>query len=226
LAGYYSKDAILELSWATPGSSAAFGHLILMTVACLTSAYSFRVLLAVFYAPNNARKSELRTPGVPLTMVIPLCILALGSIFAGYLLSDRVIGWGSDMWGNSLVPSPGTSQRVRSHMIPVWVSRLPLGTVFLGFFLAYVFIWPLPTCAESYWKKRYLFLQARWGFDLVWNQQISMNILQLGALSWASLDKGMLEVLGPRGVTQKIRNWLVPSLQKMQTGAVHDYALL
>jgi hypothetical protein len=71
-----------------------------------------------------------------------------------------------------------------------------------------------------------LFLQARWGFDLVWNQQISMKVLQAGSVCWASLDKGVLELLGPSGISQKVTGWLVPSVQKMQTGAVHDYALL
>nr|AVX48195.1 NADH dehydrogenase subunit 5 [Hariotina reticulata] len=226
LAGYYSKDAILELSWATPGATAAYGHLILITVATLTSAYSFRVLIAVFYAPRNARKTELRVPGVPFTMVVPLCILALRSIFRGYLLSDGLIGWGTSLWGNSIVTAPGTTYAVRSHMIPVWVALLPLVTVFLGAYLAYVFIWPLPYCAESYWKKAYLFLQTRWGFDLVWNQQISMKVLQFGSISWTSIDKGILELIGPRGISQKIMGWRVPSVQKMQTGAVHDYALL
>jgi hypothetical protein len=75
------------------------------------------------------------------------------------------IGWGTSFWANSIVSSPGTSSAVRSHMIPVWVSFLPMATVFLGLFLAYVFVWPLPTCAETYWKKAYLFLQARWHFD-------------------------------------------------------------
>jgi NADH-ubiquinone oxidoreductase chain 5 len=57
----------------------------------------------VFYAPNNARKSEVRTSGVPLTMVVPLILLAIRSIFRGYLLSDALIGWGTDFWANSIV---------------------------------------------------------------------------------------------------------------------------
>lgn len=228
LAGYYSKDAILETSWATRGSLSAYGHQVLMTVACLTSAYSFRVLLAVFYAPNSAKKSEIRVPGVSYTMSVPLCILAIGSIFRGYLLSDALIGWGTDFWGNSLLISPRTTRSVRSHMIPVWVSALPLVTVFLGLLMAYVFVstGPLPFCTETYMKKIYLFFRTRWGFDLVWNQQISLKVLQQGSISMASLDKGVLELLGPRGVTTKVTNWILPSVQKLQTGAVHDYALL
>jgi NADH:ubiquinone oxidoreductase subunit 5 (subunit L)/multisubunit Na+/H+ antiporter MnhA subunit len=101
-----------------------------MTVACLTSAYSFRVLLAVFYAPNTAKKKNLSVPGQSLTLILPLCILAIGSIFRGYLLSDALIGWGTDFWGNRITLSPRTNNRIRSHMIPVWISRLPLLTVF------------------------------------------------------------------------------------------------
>lgn len=226
LAGYYSKDAILEQAWATPGAAAAYGHFILMTVAALTSAYSFRVQIAVFYAPTNARKTELRAPGVPLTMVIPQILLAIGSVYRGYQQSDGLIGWGSSLWGNSIVAAPATGYAVRSHMIPVWISALPQVTVFLGQFLAYVFLWPQPWCAESYWKKAYTFLRARWGFDYVWNQQMSMKVLQAGSICWASIDKGVLELFGPRGISQKVTGWRVPSVQKIRTGAVHDYAQL
>jgi len=45
LAGYYSKDAILELCWATPTAGGAYSYSILMIVAAFTSAYSFRVLI-------------------------------------------------------------------------------------------------------------------------------------------------------------------------------------
>lgn len=226
LAGYYSKDAILELAWATPGAASAYGHFLQMTVATQTSAYSFRVQIAVFYAPRNARKTELRAPGVPLTMVFPQIIQAIGSVFRGYQQSDGLIGWGSNLWGNSIVAAPATGYAVRSHMIPVWISALPLVTVFQGQFLAYVFLWPQPWCAESYWKKAYTFQRARWGFDLVWNQQMSMKVLQAGSICWASLDKGVQELFGPRGISQKVTGWRVPSVQKQQTGAVHDYALL
>ena len=228
MAGYYSKDAILELSWASSGSLSAYGHLVQMTVACLTSAYSFRVLFAVFYGPNTAKKKNITVPGQSLTLVLPLCILAIGSIWRGYLLNDALIGQGSDFWGNSITVSPRTNNRMRRHMIPVWRNLLPLFAVFQGRICAYVFVstGPLLFCAETYWKKVYLFLRTRWGFDLVWNQQIRMKVLQAGRISWKSIDKGVLELQGPRGITTKATSWLVPSLQKLQTGSVQDYALL
>lgn len=226
LAGYYSKDAILELAWATPGATGLYGHFILMTVAALTSAYSFKVLLASFVLSPNARKTELSHPGLSLTMLFPLSILAFLSITAGYLLNEALIGWGTSFWGMSLQVAPSTLYAVDSHMIPVWASWLPLASVFIGLALAYSYTWPMPWCAEKSKKAIYLFLQSRWMFDYVWNQQVAAPVLKLGSYTWASLDKGFLEILGPRGLTRAVSEWAVPSVKQWQTGAVQDYALV
>lgn len=226
LAGYYSKDAILELSWATPGAAGVYGHVVLMTVAALTSAYSFKVLLASFVFVPNARQLELSTPGLTYTMFVPLMILAVLSITVGYLFSEALIGWGTGFWNVSLQTSPAILDTVSSHIIPIWISWLPFLCVFVGLGLAYSYAWPMPWCAETSQKTIYLFLQSRWMFDYVWNQQVAAPILTLGSFTWASLDKGFLEVLGPRGLTHAVCNWAVPSIQQWQSGAVQDYALV
>jgi len=226
LAGYYSKDAILELAWATPGVEASFGHFLLMTVAALTSAYSFKVLLASFVLTPNARRTEVSQPGLTFFMMIPLVVLAFFSVVAGYLLNDPLIGWGSSFWNISLQVSPVTLHSINSHMIPVWSAWLPFATVFIGLGLAYTYMWPMPWCAEKVQKTLYLFLVSRWMFDQVTNQQVAAPVLQLGTYSWSSLDKGFLEVLGPRGLTNTVSGWAIPSMKKWQTGAVQDYALV
>lgn len=226
LAGYYSKDAILELAWATPGATGLYSYIVLMTVAAMTSAYSFRVLVAAFGTTPNARRLELSAPGVPLTMALPLILLAAGSIFAGYAFNDALIGWGTPLWQSSLTVAPGTVYAVESHMIPTWASWLPLFTVFLGLAAAISFTWPMPWCAEWGWKTFYLFLQARWQFDFVWNQQVALPVLALGSQTWALIDKGILEVLGPRGLSNFFETWAIPNMRQWQTGTVHDYALM
>lgn len=226
LAGYYSKDAILELSWATPGPVGSYAYYALMFVAALTSTYSFRVLYGAFGAEPNARRLELTKPGVPYTMGVPLILFAAGSIFWGYILSDAAVGWGSPFWQNSITVAPGTLFSVESHMIPVWAALLPFFSVFLGLFAAIAYIWPLPWFAEGFLKTIYLFFVARWQFDFVMNQQIAAPILSLGAQTWVFVDKGILEVLGPRGVSSAVTDWAVPRVHYWQTGTVHDYALL
>ena len=226
LAGYYSKDAILEAAWATPGPLGSYAHFMLLSVAAMTSAYSFRVLVACFADSPNARKAEVSTPGVPYTMSVPLVVLAAGSIFAGYAFSDVLIGWGSPVWQNAITGAPGTLYAVESHMIPTWAGWLPLASVFVGLALAISYVWPLPLCASAQAKALYLFLQARWHFDFVWNGQIAAPALITGAKTWALLDKGILELVGPRGVSTAVSSWAVPTVHRWQTGTVHDYALL
>lgn len=226
LAGYYSKDAILELSWATPGAIGNYAHFILMTVAALTCAYSFRVLYAAFGTETNARRKENSAPGVPYTMAFPLRLLAAGSIFAGYLISDALIGWGTPAWQQSVINSPQTLFSVESHMIPVWAAWLPFMTVFVGMLLALSYTWPLPYCVQGWTRAVYLFLQARWQFDFVFNQQIRAPVMHLATQTWALLDKGILELLGPRGMTTLMNSWATPTVRRWQTGTVHDYALV
>lgn len=119
LAGFYSKDAILEIAWATPGAFGTYSYLLLITVAAITSAYSFRVLYAAFVAVPNARRTELSHSGIPFTIAVPLLILSVGSIIAGYCLSEALSGWGTNFWVNSVYNSPGTNYFVASHLIPV-----------------------------------------------------------------------------------------------------------
>jgi hypothetical protein len=48
----------------------------------------------------------------------------------------------------------------------------------------------------------------------------------LGTYTWAIIDKGLLEVLGPRGLQHMVNKKAVPVQSKWQTGTVHDYALM
>jgi hypothetical protein len=52
----------------------------------------------------------------------------------------------------------------------------------------------LPFCVSKAPKSLYIFLRTRWGFDLVWNQQISLPVLMAGRRTWKSIDKGVLEL--------------------------------
>jgi proton-translocating NADH-quinone oxidoreductase chain L len=225
LAGYYSKDAILELALSTPSFPSSYSFVILMAVAAMTSAYSFRVLVAVFQNPASAKRLEVCTPGVPYTITIPLSLLAFGSVFAGYMLSDALIGWGTPLWQQSMTYAPSTVFSVESHMAPVWTTFLPLCSVFLGILLATSYTWPLPFWSKGISRSIYLFLLSRWQFDYVFNTTIAAPVLSLGKNTWASIDKGVLEVLGPRGMTTSITKWAVPTVHRWQTGIVHDYAL-
>lgn len=226
LSGFYSKDAILELTWSSFTPAANYAYFVLIIVACFTSYYSFRLLLCAFQSPTNARRTELPSPGLPAVMWIPLIILAAGSLWIGYILSDMLVGWGTDFWHNSIKNSPATGEWISSHFLPATIMWLPLWSTLIGFCLAVCYKWPMPWCASKINRILYVFLQTRWQFDFVYNQQIVSSVLNWGSYTWIVIDKGVLEVLGPRGLTNTIWNKTVPAVRKWQTGIVHDYALI
>lgn len=80
--------------------------------------------------------------------------------------------------------------------------------------MAYAYTWPIPWCVSQGWKTIYLFLIARGHFDLVFNQQVANPVLKLGFYSWALLDKGVLEILGPTGLNITVLNWIIPTVNK------------
>lgn len=226
LSGFYSKDQIRELCWSTQSSVGLYAYFMLMIVACMTSYYSFRLLWCTFVTRSSSRRMEIAQIGVPVQMSAPLVVRSVGSVFIGYILSDMLTGVGTDFWHNSIQTAPGTGEWVSIHFLPSLVAWLPLLSVFTGFVLSISYAWPFPWFTENVSFKVYLFLYSRWQFDIVYNQQIARRVLDLGADTWKILDKGILELLGPRGVSVSLMDYVIPSIRKTQTGTVHDYALV
>ena len=80
LAGFVSKDAIVEVAWA--GSPGAFW--VLVVAAALTSFYSWRLMFLTFFGePRGDRHTHEHAHESPATMTIPLAVLAVGSVVAG-----------------------------------------------------------------------------------------------------------------------------------------------
>ncbi len=226
LSGFYSKDQILELCWSTQSSNGLYAYFMLMVVACMTSYYSFRILWCTFVTSPNSRRIEIAQIGVPIQMSLPLLIRSLGSVRVGYVRSDMCTGVGTDFWHNSIHNAPGTGEWISIHFCPPFVAWLPLLSVFTGFFLSIGYAWPFPSFTNDVSKKIYLFLLSRWQFDIVYNQQIARRVLDLGADTWKIVDKGVLELLGPRGISVSLMDFFIPSMRQTQTGTVHDYALV
>ncbi|KAK6774824.1 hypothetical protein RDI58_030064 [Solanum bulbocastanum] len=86
LTGFYSKDVILELAYTKYTISGNFAFWLGSVSVLFTSYYSFRSLFLTFLVPTNSfGRDILRCHDAPIPMAIPLILLALGSLFVGYL---------------------------------------------------------------------------------------------------------------------------------------------
>ena len=232
LTGFYSKDVILEVAYAKYSVPGHFAYWLGLTSALCTSYYSFRLLFLTFLGPVNALKSQYKTiHEAPLPMAVPLVLLGFGSIFVGYLAKDMMIGLGTPFWSNALVTLPVHSLVLESEYIPQSVKALPFVCTALGLVVALNL--NLVSSAFTYMVKTstlgslfYTFLNKRWVFDKVYNDLVAGPALHLGyAVTFKTLDKGMLEVVGPSGLIQVVLHTL-GKIRSLHSGLIFHYAVL
>jgi NADH-quinone oxidoreductase subunit L len=84
--GFFSKDAILAAAFQ---EGQYLLYAIALFTAFLTAFYMFRMYFIVFVAPNHHKKEYVYTSK---TITIPLLILAIGAVFAGFLNLPTIFG--------------------------------------------------------------------------------------------------------------------------------------
>ena len=100
LTGFYSKDAILEVAYAKYSNVGHFAYYLGSLGAFFTAFYSIRLVYLCFLsAPNGYRHSIINAHESSILISFPLGILAIPSIFLGYIIKDVFIGLGSPFWG-------------------------------------------------------------------------------------------------------------------------------
>ena len=232
LTGFYSKDRILELAYATYTISGNFAYWFGTICVFLTSLYSFRLLFMTFLAPTTSTPRTLEhAHDAPLIMAIPLVLLAFGSIFVGYLFHDMFIGLGTNFWGNAVFILPKNTLLLESEYIPQAQKMVPLVFTLAGALVAYTAtfygsraIYVLKT--SSFGRSLYTMASRRWFFDQVYNQFFAQKALDFGYhISWKTLDKGWFEVLGPYGIIHTFPKWS-RRLGTLQSGLIPHYAVL
>lgn len=237
LTGFYSKDVILEVSYAKYTLHGNFAYWLGSLSALFTSYYSFRLLYLTFLAPTNAFKQSIKhIHDAPVIMAIPLILLAFGSIFVGYMAKDMMIGFGTPFWGNSLFQLPDNTLLIESEYIPQFIKMIPLLFSFLGAGIAYQINMSKPHLAysiktSSTGKLLYTFLNKRWLFDKVYTDYVAYPLLKMGyEITFKTIDKGLLESIGPSGIINvlgsKHPNSFLASVNKLQSGAIYHYAIV
>ena len=214
LTGFYSKDLILELIYDK--YYIAFAYWLGSFSALLTAFYSIRLIYMTFITNTNAKKENyFKVHESSINIMIPLLLLAFGSIFVGYLAKEIVL--------STIIP-PIVSNIVK--LIPLFFSLF--GAIFA--FLVYNSsiaskIWN-PYSDQNLYHKIYTFFNSAWQFNYIINHFLILNIWRFGHLiTYRVIDRGLLEILGPRGIS-KILIKLTQNISNLQSGMVFNYALI
>lgn len=225
--GFYSKDIIIEIDWVShlPGSKIAFVSAVLS--ALLTAFYSWRLLLLTFHGRTKADDAVMsHIHESPVIMLIPLFLLAAGSLFSGYALYELFVGENTKFWGETIFVLPQDEVIKAAHYVEGWVVWCPTVAALCGIGIAYLFYvyketWP-EKLATSF-KVLYDLLDKKWYFDELYQYLFVDPSFKIGKFLWKEGDQEAIDGLGPNGfagLSLASGNLLC----RLQTGYVYHYA--
>ena len=232
MTGFYSKDFILESAYGHYSFSSIVVYFIATIGAMFTTLYSVKVLYLTFLSnPNGPLINYSKAHEGDIYMSIPLIILAIFSIFFGYITKDIFIGIGSSFFSdNSLFIHPSHEVMLDTEFaVPSLFKLLPLALTILLTIVSLILSEYLPI-RLIYFKYSTLgynlfsFFNQRFLIELIYNKYITGVIFKLGGQTTKVLDKGSVEVIGPFGLEKVLLN-LSRNIAKLDTGVITSYAL-
>jgi NADH-quinone oxidoreductase subunit L len=163
----------------------------------------------------------------PKSMIIPLGVLALGAIFAGWIGYSAFVGDGmKEFWGAAIFVLPTNTALADADHVPFWVKAAPLVVGAIGIALAYYMYiqrTDLPAKLAARFNRTYLFLYNKWYFDELFDFLFVRPAHYLGRELWREGDGTLIDGLGPDGITAVTRN-LAARASRLQSGFVYHYA--
>jgi NADH-ubiquinone oxidoreductase chain 5 len=235
MTGFYSKDFILESTYGQFYFSSIVVYFIATIGAMFTTLYSVKVLYLTFLTnPNgpiiNYKNDHVAQEG-DIFMSLPLIILAIFSIFFGYISKDIFIGLGSGFFvDNSIFIHPVREIMLNTEFaVPTLFKLLPLLFTILLSILAIVLLEFIPKVQISFKLSRlgyniFSFFNQRFFIEFLYNKYITDFVLKLGGQTTKILDKGSIELLGPFGLEKGLLS-LSKSISTLNTGVITSYAL-
>jgi NADH-ubiquinone oxidoreductase chain 5 len=238
MTGFYSKDFILESAYGQFYFSSTVIYCIASIGAMFTTLYSTKVLYLTFLTNPNGPiynyKSSLHTHPAhegDIFMSLPLIILAIFSIFFGYISKDIFIGLGSGFFvDNSIFIHPVREIMLNTEFaVPTLFKLLPLLFTVLLSAIAILISEFAPRVIIKFKLNRlgyniFSFLSQRFFIELLYNKYITNIILKLGGQTTKVLDKGSVELLGPFGLEKGLL-FLSKNISTLDTGVITSYAL-
>jgi NADH-ubiquinone oxidoreductase chain 5 len=231
LTGFYSKDLILELAYGQYQFSSYVAWILGTATAMLTAFYSFRLISLTFLSyPNAPKNSYLNVHEADIFVIIPLFVLSLFSIFFGYIASDLYVGLGSDFMAASVFQHPSNITLVEAEFsLPLFIKLLPAILTIVGAVSAVLLYHFFPMFLVQLTDNKlgrniYTFLNGKYLIDIIYNNYIIRAGLQTGYNISKFLDRGVIELIGPYGLSS-ILSKTGDNISKLDTGIITSYAL-
>ncbi len=227
LAGFYSKDLIIESAASSFFFGSNFVYWLATIAAIFTTIYSTRLLFFTFLdQPNGFKVVYKNIHEAPIFMAIPLFLLAILSIFVGFMFQEVFGGLGSFFFGNAILILPSNFNIIEMEFFPWYIKIIPIFFSLSGFILTLLFYFKyidLIYLIKITFFSIYKFLVKKWYFDIIYNKFIVKPLFLFSYTSvYLVLDKGLLEFFGPFGL-KIILSKFSKQVQFLHTGVIYHY---
>ncbi|OGA20096.1 MAG: NADH-quinone oxidoreductase subunit L [Betaproteobacteria bacterium RIFCSPLOWO2_02_FULL_63_19] len=244
-AGFFSKDTIIEAVQASHTTGAGFAYLATLCGVFIGGLYSFRLIFYAFHGEERFRHSDGHGHGAshghdehahaphetPAVVTVPLILLAIPSICAGWIIGWIVFG---DYFGTSIAVASKHEwiAEMTREFHGVWtmmahgLSGLPFWFATAGLATAwYLYIArpELPAVVRSKAGVLTTILERKYGFD-EFNQWFFANgAVKLGTTLWKIGDVTLIDGVMVNG-SAKLVGWVGGVVREIQSGRIYHYA--
>ncbi len=161
----------------------------------------------------------------PWTMLVPLAVLSLGAVFAGFVFYAPFVD-GASFWNGAIAYREPLIRAMEE--IPGWAkwsATIAMAAGFLFAWWGYIRDTSLPERAAAQLGPIYTFVYNKWYFDELYHVVFVKPAFWLGRLFWHGGDEGIIDRFGPDGAAWAIQKGSVAA-RRFQSGYLTNYALI
>ncbi len=233
-AGFYSKETIIEAAKLSTIPGSQYAYVCVALGALFTALYTFRAFFMTFHGKFRSDEhtwSHLHES--PWVVWLPLVLLAIPSVFIGYVLYQPMLFDAPSLISPSIfvmakydvlkhiaheVTSPLDSALHAFESPIFWVTLLGIFLAFVG----YVLKPTLPERLASRFNLLYRVLLNKYGFDALNDRLFVRGGRGLGEFFYAVTDKALIDGFFVNG-TGKLIRWLAKTSRGIQSGYLYQY---
>lgn len=226
LAGFFSKDEILAMAYVSHVGAGKFAWFIGTLVAGITAFYSFRLFFLIFHGEfRGTQKQKDHLHESPMVVTIPLMLLAIGAVAAGWFGIPTVLG-GNANWGHFLEPVVGHPQVHPSHATEIYLMILSVGAGAIGIFMAWLLYLKFPKVPQSirdFFPRLYSLSLNKYFVDEIYGYTIVKPVLIFGKyVILLFFDMAIIDGIFVTGIPKFI-GFVSGTVRKIQDGLVSHY---